>query len=166
MNNYNSLENGKKQDLKNCLIKHAMSLGGKNRFLSLIESIRLANPHPLMSREACFRFNKGIIKWEKVIFKEKFVLLLTLTRGNEKNNNLMPEKGDKNYKTILNLLRTIGPIKFKVKPKNIKDGDGFILHPFDIIDNNNCRINFMFEVLFFLPTKLIKKIFIGPTRTN
>ena len=78
----------------------------------------------------------------------------------------MPKKGDKNYKTIINLLRTIGPIKFEVKPKNIKDGDGFILHPFDIIDNNTCRINFMFEVLFFLPTKLIKKIFIGPARTN
>ena len=149
MTNYDSLDHGKKQDLKNQLIKYATSFGGKNHFLCLIEALRLAHPHPLMAKGACFRFNKGIIKWEKVIFKEKVNLLITLIRDNDRNNNLMPKEGHRNYKTIINLLRTIGPMKFEVRPKNSKDGDGFILRPIEIIDNNTCRINFMFEVLFF-----------------
>jgi hypothetical protein len=166
MTNYDSLDHGKKQDLKNQLIKYATLFGGKNHFLCLIEALRLAHPHPLMEKGACFRFNKGIIKWEKVIFKEKVNLLITLIRDNDRNNNLMPKEGHRNYKTIINLLRTIGPMKFEVRPKNSKDGDGFILRPIEIIDNNTCRINFMFEVLFFLPIQLIKKIFIGPMKTS
>ena len=166
MTNYDSLDHGKKQDLKNQLIKYAISFGGKNHFLCLIEALRLAHPHPLMAKGACFRFNKGIIKWEKVIFKEKVNLLITLIRDNDRNNNLMPKEGDRNYKTIINLLRTIGPMKFEVRPKNSKDGDGFILRPIEIIDNNTCRINIMFEVLFFLPIQLVKKIFSGPMKSN
>ena len=166
MTNYDSLDHGKKQDLKNQLIKYATLFGGKNHFLCLIEALRLAHPHPLMAKGACFRFNKGIIKWEKVIFKEKVNLLITLIRDNDWNNNLMPKEGHRNYKTIINLLRTIGPMKFEVRPKNSKDGDGFILRPIEIIDNNTCRINFMFEVLFILPIQLIKKIFIGPMKTS
>ena len=52
------------------LSKHASLIGGKNHFLSFIEAIRLTRPHPLMAKEACFRFDKGNIRWEKVIFKE------------------------------------------------------------------------------------------------
>ena len=127
MTNYDSLDHGKKQDLKNQLIKYATSFGGKNHFLCLIEALRLAHPHPLMAKGACFRFNKGIIKWEKVIFKEKVNLLITLIRDNDRNNNLMPKEGHRNYKIIINLLRTIGPMKFEVRPKNNKDGDGLSL---------------------------------------
>ena len=71
MTNYDSIDNDEKQVLKNQLIKNATSIGGKNHFLSLIEGIRMARPHPLMAKDASFRFNKGSIKWGKVIFKEK-----------------------------------------------------------------------------------------------
>ena len=162
MTNYDSLDHGKKQDLKNQLIKYATSFGGKNHFLCLIEALRLAHPHPLMAKGACFRFNKGIIKWEKVIFKEKVNLLMTLVNDNDTNINLLPKKDNSNYKTIRNLVRTIGPIKFEVKPKNSKDGDGFIFNLIEIIDKNTCQFSFMFEVLFVLPINLIKKIYIGP----
>ena len=166
MTNYDSLDNDKKQDLKNQLTKYASSIGGKNHFLSLVEAIRISRPHPLMAKEACFRFNKGNIQWEKVIFKEKVNLLITLTCDNDRKNNLMPKDGDRNYKTVMNLLRTIGPMKFEIRPKNSKDGDGFTLSPIEIIDKNTCEINFMFEVLFFLPIQLIKKMFIGAMRSS
>jgi len=74
----------------------------------------------------------------------------------------MQKKGDKRYKTIMNLLRTIGPIEFEICPKNSKNGDGFILRPFDIIDDNTLHLNFMFEVLFFLPLYIVKQVFNGP----
>lgn len=164
MINYNSLNSDEKQDLKKKLSKHASLIGGKNHFLSFIEAIRLTRPHPLMAKEACFRFDKGNIRWEKVIFKEKVNLLITLVHDKDKNNNLMPIDGDRNYKTVMNLLRTIGPMNFEVRPKNRKDGDGFIINPIEIIDKNTCEINFIFEVLFFLPMHLIKKMFTAPTK--
>ena len=151
MTNYESLDDEKKLDLKNQIIKNATSLGGKNHFLSLIESLRVSHPHPLMSKAASFSFDKGIIKWKKIIFKEKVDLLIRLSRDNDRDGNLMPKDGDRNYKTIINLLRTIGPMEFEIRPKNSKDGDGFVLRPIDIVDENTCHINFMFEVLIFLP---------------
>ena len=166
MTNYELLDDEKKLDLKNQVIKNATSLGGKNHFLSLIESLRVSHPHPLMSKAASFSFDKGIIKWKKIIFKEKVDLLIRLTRDNDRDGNLMPKDGDRNYKTIINLLRTIGPMEFEIRPKNSKDGDGFVLRPIDIVDDNTCHINFMFEVLFFLPIQLVKKIFNGPRILN
>jgi len=166
MTNYESLDDEKKLDLKNQIIKNATSLGGKNHFLSLIESLRVSHPHPLMSKAASFSFDKGIIKWKKIIFKEKVDLLIRLSRDNDRNGNLMPKNGERNYKTIINLLRTIGPMEFEIRPKNSKDGDGFLLRPIDIVDDNTCQINFMFEVLFILPIQLVKKIFNGPRILN
>ena len=166
MTNYESLDDEKKLDLKNQVIKNATSLGGKNHFLSLIESLRVSHPHPLMSKAASFSFDKGIIKWKKIIFKEKVDLLIRLSRDNDRDGNLMPKDGDRNYKTIINLLRTIGPMEFEIRPKNSKDGDGFVLRPIEIVDDNTCHINFMFEVLFFLPIQLVKKIFNGPRILN
>ena len=161
MNKYDYIDNDKKQALKNQLIKNGASIGGKNHFLSLIESIRMARPHPLLAKDASFRFNKGSIKWGKVIFKEKVNLLMSLINDNDSDIILMPKKGDSKYKIIRNLMNTIGPIKFEVRPKNIKDGDGFTFNFVEIIDKNRCKLSFMFEVLFVLPIKLIKKIYIG-----
>ena len=157
MNDYDSIDNDKKQVLKNQLIKNATLIGGKNHFLSLIESIRMARPHPLLAKDASFRFNKGSIKWGKVIFKDKVNLLMSIANGS--NMILMPERGDSNYKIIRNLINTISPIKFEVKPKNKKNGDGFVFNFIDIINKNTCQLSFMFEVMFTLPIKLIKKIF-------
>ncbi len=161
MTNYDSIDNDIKHVLKNQLIKNATSLGGKNHLLSLVEEIRMAHPHPLMAKDASFRFEKGYIKWGKVIFKEKVILLMKIINNNDGKTNLIPKKGSSNYKTIRNLMRTIGPIQFEVRPKNSKDGEGFIFNLIEIIDKNTCQLSFMFEVLFVLPIKLIKKIYIG-----
>ena len=157
MTDYNSLNDATKKRLRKQINDCAQSLGGKNYFLQLLEAIRAEHHHPLMAKDLSFRFNHGIIKWKKVIFKDKVQLLIKLLKNNEINGNLMPKKGDKNYKTIMNLLRTLGPMQFKIKPKNSNDGDGYILHPFDIIDENTSQINFMFEVVFFLPLYIVKK---------
>ena len=90
---------------------------------------------------------------------------MTLIENSDGNKNLMPEKGNRNYKTVRNLMRTISPIKFEVRPKNSKDGEGFIFNLIEIIDKNTCQLSFMFEVLFILPIKLIKKIYIAPRKT-
>jgi len=164
MIDYNSLDDITKEDLRKQINVCAESLGGKNYFLQLLEAIRGEHHHPLMAKDLSFRFKHGTVKWKKVIFKDKVQLLIKLLKNSEINGNLMPKKGDKNYKIIMNLLRTLGPMKFKIQPKNSNDGDGYILHPFDIIDESTSQINFMFEVVFFIPLYIVKKIFIGPTK--
>lgn len=165
MDNYDSLDVDKKINLKNQIVEHAKLFGGKNHFLTLIESLRKSHPNPLMSRDASFSYEKGSVKWGKVIFKEKVNLLIDIINKRNENNNLMPDEKTRGYKTIRNLLRTIGPMKFVISPKNTKDGKGFTVSPIEIIDNNTCQLNFMFEVLFFLPVSLVKKIYIGPKKT-
>ena len=166
MTDYNSLDDITKEDFRKQINDCAQSLGGKNYFLQLLEAIRAEHHHPLMAKDLSFRFKHGIVKWKKVIFKDKVQLLIKLLKNSEINSNLMPKNGDKNYKTTMNLLRTLGPMKFKIQPKNSNDGDGYILHPFDIIDENTSQINFMFDVVFFLPLYIVKKVFNGPQKKN
>ena len=79
----------------------------------------------------------------------------------------MPKKEEKGYKTVLNLLRTLGPMEFEIRPKNSKDGEGFILHPFDMVDKNTTLLNYMFDAVFFLPLHIVKNALSGPvTKTS
>ncbi len=161
MLDYNSLDEKAKKDFNKQLSECAQALGGKNYFLQLVESIRDTRPHPLMAKKAKFHFSQGTVKWKKVIYKDKIHLLIKLMNENQSAGNLMPQKGSAGFKTVLNLLRTLGPMTFEVKPKNGGDGDGFILHPFDRIDAQTTRLNYMFDAVFFLPIHIVKKALTG-----
>lgn len=62
---------------------------------------------------------------EQVIFEDKLNLLVKARLFEGENNNLLPKESDQAYKRALNLVRALKPIEFKVKPKNIKHGEGF-----------------------------------------
>jgi hypothetical protein len=166
MTNYSILDDKTKEDLKKEINTCAESFGGKSHFLQLIEAIRLERPHPLMAKNSSFKFKHGMIKWEKVIFRDKVLLLLDLIRNSESNGNLMPEKESKRYKTIMNLLRTLAPMEFQIRPKNNNDGEGFILKPFDVVNKTTSHLNFMFEAVFFLPTYIVKQVFNGSVKSR
>ncbi|MCJ7766087.1 MAG: hypothetical protein MUP09_09145 [Thiovulaceae bacterium] len=158
MCDFNNLDDAAKAAYHNQLSDCAAAFGGMNFFLQLLEAIRKINPHPLMARNSEFRFSRGSIKWNKVIFKDKLSLLMKVRVNEEKNGNLLPKKDDKEYKNVLNLVRTLNPIEFEVQPKNLKDGDGFKVHAFDIIDDNITRLNPVFDALFFCSVDTIKKV--------
>ena len=164
MTDYNSLDDVTKEDLRKQINDCAESLGGKNYFLQLLEAIRGEHHHPLMAKDLSFRFKHGIVKWKKVIFKDKVHLLLKILKDNRNTGNLMPKKKEKGYKTVLNLLRTLGPMEFEIRPKNSKDGEGFILHPFDMVDKNTTLLNYMFDAVFFLPLHIVKNALSGPVK--
>ena len=98
------------------------------------------------------------------IFKDKVHLLIKILKDNRNTGNLMPKKKEKGYKTVLNLLRTLGPMEFEIRPKNSKDGEGFILHPFDMVDKNTTLLNYMFDAVFFLPLHIVKNALSGPVK--
>jgi len=81
MISYNSLDDLTKNNLKKEINDCSLSLGGKNRFLHLIEEIRKESPHPLISKKLSFHFSYGTVKWGKVIFKDKVDLLINMAKN-------------------------------------------------------------------------------------
>ncbi len=145
------------KDDKENLMACVNAMGGKNYFLQLLEAIRQTRPHPLMAKRPVFSFSKGTVKWNKVIYKDKVQLLLKMINDNRVDGNLIPTKGEKGYKAKMNLLRTLGPMEFEVRPKNNKDGDGFKIHAFDTVSPKTTKLNYLFNAVFFLPIHFVKK---------
>jgi len=158
MCDFNTLSDEEKKLHHEKLLHCANSFGGKNFFLHLLEAIRETKPHPLVSPSTTFNIELGSITWNKVIFNEKLQLLLKARVNESKQNNLLPDVKAKNHKKILNLLRTLRPVVFHVKPANKENGSGFFFQPFDIIDENITKLNPLFDALFFCSVDTVKKV--------
>lgn len=158
MCDFNNLSDSQKEIYHKMLLECAETFGGINFFLQLLEAIRKNKPHPLILKHSEFKFSRGTLRWTKVIFKDKLTLLLKARVNESKNGNFLPDKDDKSYKNIMNLVRTLSPVEFEVKPKNLKDGDGFRFKAFDKIDENTTRLNPVFDALFFCCVDTVKKI--------
>jgi hypothetical protein len=158
MCDFNSLDEAAKSALHQQLTQCVESFGGQNFFLKLLEEIRRSKPHPLTANNSEFRSSRGTVKWNKVIFKDKFTLFVETRTGEGERGNFLLDETDKKYKKVLNLVRTLAPVTFEVKPKNLKDGEGFGLKAFDRIDEKTTRINPLFDILFFCSVDTAKKV--------
>jgi len=158
MCDFNNLKNEEKLLYHQKLLECANNFGGKNFFLHLLESIRETKPHPLTAGNSSFDIELGSITWNKVIFNDKLQLLLKARKNESQQDNLLPAKEEKNYKKILNVVRTLKPIVFHVKPANNEDGSGFFFQAFDIIDENKTKLNPIFDALFFCSVDTVKKV--------
>jgi len=158
MCNFNTLSDEEKLQHHQTLLQCANNFGGKNFFLQLLEAIRESKPHPLVNANMSFNIELGTITWNKVIFNDKLQLLLQARKNETVQDNLLPNLEEKNYKKILNVVRTLKPIVFHVKPANVEDGSGFFLQPFDIIDENKTKLNPLFDALFFCSVDTVKKL--------
>jgi len=157
MCNFNALSNEEKSIYHQKILKCADSFGGKSFFLHLLEAIRANKPHPIVSADKRFDMELGSIKWNKVIFNDKLQLLLKARVKEGEQDNFLPNVGDKNYKKILNVVRTLKPIVFQVTPSDISHGSAFFVQPFDVIDENKTKLNPIFDALFFCSVETIKK---------
>lgn len=158
MCDFNALTEEEKQNYHKQLLEAADAFGGVNYFLQLLEAIRKTKPHPLVAKSCEFKFSRGKISWNKVIFNDKLSLLLKIRVNEDESENLLPDTEDKTYKKVLNLLRTLGPIEFQVFPKNRADGEGFRVHAFDRIDAQTTHLNPLFDALFFCAVDTVKKV--------
>jgi len=156
--NFSALDDSEKTLNHTKLLECATAFGGVNSFLTLIEELRKTKPHALLAKDCEFRCHLGTIKWNKVIFEDKLNLLLKARLGESKKGNLLPDKDDKAFKNVLNLVRALKPIEFVAKRKNIKDGEGFSLNAVDIKSDEVTRINPLFDALFFSSIDTVKKV--------
>lgn len=158
MCDFNALSDEEKKMHHEKLLECANKFGGKNFFLHLLEAIRETKPHPLTNGHMAFEIELGTVTWNKVIFNDKLQLLLKARQNESKQDNFLPLKEEKNYKKILNVVRTLRPIVFHVKPAHSEDGPGFFFQPFDVIDEHKTKLNPVFDALFFCSVDTVKKV--------
>lgn len=158
MCDFNALTAEEKELYHDTLLQCAKNFGGKNFFLQLLEAIRETKPHPITAGNSEFRIELGTIKWNKVIFNDKLQVLLNARVNESKQDNFLPNPNEKNYKKILNVVRTLKPVVFHVKPVVKEDGPGFFFQPFDLIHENKVKLNPVFDAVFFCSVDTVKKI--------
>ena len=158
MCDFNTLSEEEKKLYHEKLLQCANNFGGKNFFLHLLEAIRETKPHPLTASSNQFSIDLGTIKWNKVIFNDKLQLLLKARVNESSQDNFLPDTNEKTYKKVLNVVRTLKPIVFHVKPAHKEDGPGFFFQPFDTIDENKTKLNPIFDAIFFCSVETVKKI--------
>ena len=158
MCDFNTLTDEEKKLHHEKLLDCANNFGGINFFLQLLEAIRETKPHPLANRNMAFDIELGSITWNKVVFNDKLQLLLKARKNESKQDNLLPAKDEKNYKKVLNVVRTLKPIVFRVTPANKEDGAGFFFQTFDVIDDEKTKLNPVFDAIFFSSVDTVKKV--------
>jgi len=158
MCDFNNLEASEKEKYHQMMMECAENFGGVNFFLQLLEAIRKSEKHPLLAKHSEFKFSRGNIRWEKVIFKDKLSLLFKVRVNESERGNLLPPKEDKSYKNVMNLIRTLAPIEFTVMPKNMNDGEGFSFKPFERKSDEVTLLNPIFDAMFFCSVDTVKKV--------
>ena len=158
MCDFNNLTDEEKLHYHTLLTTAANNYGGINFFLQLIEAIRDSSPHPLTSRHQDSLFELGNIRWGKTIFNDKIILIEKLRREKNEKGNLLKDKEGKEYKKTINLIKTLSPITFSVRPSLRDDGEGFDFKAFDNINEETTTLNPIFEALFFCSVDTVKKI--------
>jgi hypothetical protein len=158
MCDFNNLSDEEKELHHKQLLSCANNFGGLNFFLQLLEAIRETKPHPLTNGHMSFDLELGSVSWNKVIYNDKLQLLLKARKNESKQENLLPQPNEKNYKKILNVVRTLKPIVFHVTPSNTEEAKGFFFQPFDIIDEKTTKLNPLFDAIFFCSVETVKKV--------
>jgi hypothetical protein len=161
MCNFNKQDEETKAFIALFLQKSAQSIGGTNFLLALIESMKSNRPNALLQKNCKVDSDKAIISWNKVVFKDKFEVLeaiLLAHRSAEKPNfNILEEPNQKKRKKILNMVRTLAPVEFIIKPTDAQDGAGFEFKVFEKIEDDYVKINPIFVALFFCSIEFTKK---------
>lgn len=161
MCNFNKQNEDTKALIHLFMIKAAQSVGGTNFLLELMEAMKSKKPHALCEKNSQVASNHTIIKWNKVVFKDKVDLIqsiLDLHKSEETPEfNILNVDNQKRKKNILNMARALAPVEFLVTPQNPKDGAGFNFKVFETLEDDNITLNPIFIALFFCSVEFTKK---------
>ncbi|MFK5938436.1 MAG: hypothetical protein QM497_08575 [Sulfurimonas sp.] len=161
MCNFNKQNEETKEMIHLFMTKAAHNVGGVNYLLALIEAMKEKKPNPLMFKGCQISSNNTIIKWNKVVFKDKVEVLEEIIRSHksseEQDFNILENENAKKRKNILNMVKTLTPLEFTVSPQNKNDGVGFSFRIFENSKENYVKINPIFVAMFFCSTEFTKK---------
>jgi hypothetical protein len=161
MCNFNKQNEETKALIHLFMTKAAENVGGTNFLLLLIEAMKAKKPSALSEKNSQVSSNNSIIKWNKVVFKDKVDLIQTILNDHNSSQNptfnIIDEPNQKKKKNIINMVRTLTPVEFVVTPQNPNDGDGFNFKVFKSISDDEVILNPIFIAMFFCSTDFIKK---------
>lgn len=161
MCNFNQQSKDTKALIHLFMAKAAENIGGANFLLALIEAMKEKKPNALMHNAKQVSSNKSIIKWNKVVFKDKVDVLQSILLEHKSSEdpdfNILNHENAKKRKLILNTIKTLSPLEFIVTPQNPNDGVGFNFKIFETIDDTNVKLNPIFVAMFFCSTDFTKK---------
>ena len=145
------------QPLSELLRECADSIGGKNFFLTLAETIRSTREGILVGEKKQINYTSGTMTWNKTLHADNWRLLVESAKVRTKDGNILLPSEDKRHKSILNMIRTLKPLTFTVTPANSDDGEGFSFSALDVIDDKTTRISPLFKAMFVMPIDLLRK---------
>lgn len=161
MCNFNKQSDETKALIHLFLTKAAENVGGVNPLLALIEAMKAQKPHALIYKACKIESDKTLIEWNKTVFADKFevleAILLAHRSSEDPDFNILANDNAKQKKKILNMVKTLAPIEFIVKPKDAADGGGFDFKVFETIEAEYVKINPIFVAMFFCSTEFTKK---------
>ena len=117
----------------------------------------------LIYKECLVKSPEVTIKWNKIVFKDKFDVLEELVilhrSSDDIDFNILDEKNTKKRKKILNVIKTLLPLTFNIKAKNPNDGGGFEFKIFEKIDfeQQQAQLNPIFIAFLFCSVDFTKK---------
>jgi len=149
------LSDKQKSQLHDEITSYAKSIGGEKVFLQMLEDIREEGVELLADRSTKFRFNGGNMSWNKYIYKDTFALFLDALKS---EGDMFDGLKAKKQKSMLNMLKTLKPVIIKVKPKNMKDGEGFTLSIVETDNKDKATISMMFKIVFVYPIEFAKEL--------
>lgn len=155
--NFNKLDEQTKIKLHEEISTFANAIGGKNFFLGMIEEIRAEKPNPLLNKTATFHTSKVKVNMTKSMFKETFALLFDAIRREEKSGDMINGLKPKEYKTTMNMMRTLAKVVITVEPKDETNGEGFSFSILDTTVEKNTKVTFAFKAIFFYHLDEAKK---------
>lgn len=163
MCNFNKQNDKTKAFLALFMQRASQNLGGANFLLTLVEALRASKPHPLLEKKCLIRSDKAQIKWNKTVFKDKFdtlqEIVLSHKSSEELGFNILDIESQKRKKRVLNMIKTLIPIKFTISATSEAGQNGFELEIFETIDfqNEYVTLNPVFTALFFCSTDYTKR---------
>jgi len=145
------------QPLNELLRECADSIGGKNFFLTLAETIRTTREGIIVGEKKQINYTNGTMTWNKTLHADNWRLLIESSKVRTKDGNILLPSEDKRHKNILNMIRTLKPLSFTVTPTNTTDGEGFTFNALEVMDEKTTRVSPLFKALFVMPIDLLRK---------
>lgn len=154
---FNKLPEITKQQLHEEVLQCANSIGGKNFFLQMIEDIKKEKPSPLINKSGTFHFSKGKVNLSKSIFKETHTLLFDAIRREEKTGDMLNGINPKEYKSVMNMMRTLSHVQISVNSSDEENNEGFTFDILDTKEEKKTKVTFLFKLIFFYHIEEAKK---------
>ncbi|AXH11424.1 hypothetical protein [Halarcobacter bivalviorum] len=152
---FKKLDTETKEKLSSQFKEFSDILGGKNFFLTTIEEIRDIKPNPLLNKTGTFHTKKVKISLSKSLLKDTLTTLYDSIRREEKVGDMLDGINPKEYKSVMNMIKTLKPATVTFESK--ESGQSFSFNILDTSEEKKTKVTFAFKAIFFYHLDEAKK---------